>query len=60
MRGDANGNHVVDMDDVVEIRNAIMGYPLSEHYNKKAADVNEDGFVTIIDIVMLLKLHIIK
>ncbi len=60
MRGDANGNHVIDMDDVVEIRNAIMGYPPSDHYNKKAADVNEDGYVNVADIVMLLKLYIIK
>ena len=60
MRGDANGNRVIDMDDVVEIRNAIMGYPLSDHYNKKAADVNEDGYVNVADIVMLLKLYIIK
>ena len=60
MRGDANGNRVIDMDDVVEIRNAIMGYPLSDHYNKKAADLNEDGYVNVADIVMLLKLYIIK
>lgn len=59
MRGDANGNRVIDMDDVLEIRNAIMGYP-SDQYNIEAADVNEDGHVNIADIVMLLKLHIIK
>lgn len=57
--GDANSDHVVDMNDVVAIKEAIMGI-IPDNYNEQAADVNQDGVVNVADIVMLLRSFILQ
>lgn len=42
--GDVNGDGVVNIADIVEVVNSILGKP-SEGFNAKAADVNGDGIV---------------
>ena len=42
--GDANGDGVVNVADIVEVVNYITGRP-SERFNPMAADVNGDGHV---------------
>ena len=52
--GDANGDGTVDANDIVDIVNHTMGNPTSTgKFNKKAADINEDGVVNIADIVAI-------
>ena len=53
--GDANNNGVLEVDDITEIANYLMGKP-SEHFNISAADVNGDGIVNVADIVALVAL----
>ena len=48
--GDANGDGEVNISDVVEIVNYILGNP-SENLNEMAADVNGDGNITTADAV---------
>ena len=48
--GDANGDMRVNVSDIVEIVNDILGKP-SAKYNRNAADVNGDGQVNVTDIV---------
>ena len=57
--GDANNDQVVDMNDVVAIKGAIIGI-IPDNYNEQAADVNKDGDVNVADIVMLLRLFILQ
>ena len=47
--GDANGDSRVNVTDIVEIVNYIMGNP-SERFVFPAADVNDDGDVNVTDI----------
>ena len=47
--GDANGDGVVNVADIVEIINFMNGNA-SEHFNKKAADVTAEGDVDDDDI----------
>ena len=47
--GDANGDGVVNVADIVEIIN-FMNENASEHFNKKAADVTAEGDVDDDDI----------
>ena len=48
--GDANGDGEINVSDIVEIVNAILGKP-SAKFTKTAADVNGDGEVNVTDIV---------
>lgn len=43
-KGDVNGDGVVNIADVVEVINKMLGKP-SERFNSQAADVNGDGIV---------------
>ena len=52
LKGDVNGDDVVDLTDIVGIANALLGMP-SETYDAVAADVNDDGEVTAADIVAI-------
>lgn len=52
--GDANGDGIVDANDIVEIANYIMG-KASKSFIFSAADVNEDGKVDIADIIKIVK-----
>lgn len=51
--GDADGNGIVDNDDVIEVSNKILGKP-SDRFVENNADVNGDGKVNAIDIVLII------
>ena len=53
--GDANGDSRVNVTDIVEIVNYIMGNP-SERFVFPAADVNDDGDVNVTDIVGIINI----
>ncbi len=53
--GDANGDGVVDVADVVAIVNKILEKP-AENFNEKAADVNGDGVIDVSDVVGVVNL----
>mgnify|MGYP002523083944 CR=1 FL=1 len=53
--GDANGDGLVNVTDIVATVNFIMEKP-SEGFNKEAADLNGDGVVNVTDIVMMVSI----
>ena len=53
--GDANGDGVVDVADVVAIVNYILNKP-GESFNEKAADVNDDGVIDVADVVAVVNI----
>jgi len=53
--GDANGDGAVNVTDIVEMVNYILGKP-SANFNKEAADVNSDGEVNVTDIVSVVNI----
>lgn len=53
LKGDANGDGIVNAADIVEILNAIMGCP-SKLFNENNADSNSDGVVNATDIVHIV------
>ena len=52
LKGDADGNGVVNAADIVAISNYMMGNPPTG-FSKASADVNLDGIINIADIVGL-------
>lgn len=59
MKGDANGDKVVDKKDVTEVANAALNQP-SGKFVFQNADVNEDSKINAADIVLILKIIIEK
>ena len=59
IKGDANGDGIVNAADIVEVVNYIMGSP-SEKFKKKAADTNSDKTVNAADVVSLVNIIIEK
>ncbi len=57
--GDANGDGVVDVADVVAIVNKILEKP-AENFNEKAADVNGDGVIDVSDVVGVVNIILSK
>ena len=53
--GDADGSGVVDAADVIEVSNKILGKP-SAKFVEKNADVNGDGKVNAIDVVLIISM----
>ena len=53
--GDANGDGVVDVSDVVAIVNKILEKP-SASFNEQAADVNGDGVIDVSDEVAVVNI----
>ena len=53
--GDANGDGLVNVTDIVATVNFIMEKP-SDGFNKEAADLNGDGVVNVTDIVMMVSI----
>jgi len=53
--GDANGDGNVNVTDIVEIVNDILGHP-SAKFDPIAADVNSDGVVNVTDIVSVVNI----
>ena len=50
--GDANGDGIVDANDIVEVVNYIAGNP-SDNFILASADANSDGIVNAADIVVI-------
>lgn len=55
LKGDANGDGVVDVADVVAIVNKILEKP-SENFNEEAADINGDGVIDVSDVVSVVNI----
>lgn len=55
LKGDVNGDGLVNVTDIVETVNYIMEKP-SNKFNKEAADVNGDSEVNVTDIVMMVSI----
>ena len=55
IKGDVNGDTKVNVSDIVEIVNYILGKP-SERFNMIAADVSEDNIVNVTDIVRIVNM----
>ena len=55
VKGDANGDGEVNVSDIVEIVNYIMGKP-SANFVQAAADLNGDGEVNVTDIVKVVSI----
>ena len=55
LKGDVNGDNIVNAADIVEVINYIMGNP-SEKFNIIAAEMNGDGVVNIADIVQIVNI----
>ncbi len=53
--GDANGDGEVNVSDIVEIVNNIMGKP-SANFKQAAADLNGDGEINVTDIVKVVSI----
>ena len=53
--GDANGDGVMNVTDIVATVNYIMEKP-SDGFNKEAADLNGDGLVNVTDIVKMVSI----
>jgi len=58
-KADANADNAVNIADIVELVNAIMGTP-SDKFEQAAADVNGDGVVNTADIVEIVNMLIKK
>ncbi len=55
MLGDANGDGVVDVADVVAIVNYILNKP-GENFDEQAADVNNDSVIDVADVVAVVNI----
>ncbi len=55
IKGDANGDGEVNVSDIVEIVNYIMGKP-SANFKQAAADLNGDGEINVTDIVKVVSI----
>lgn len=53
--GDANGDGLVNVTDIVSTVNFIMEKP-SQDFNEYAADLNDDGVVNVTDIVKMVNI----
>ena len=53
--GDTNGDEIVNVTDIVEVVNCIMGHP-SAGFVRAAADLNGDNIVNVTDIVMIVNI----
>ena len=53
VKGDVNGDGVVNVTDIVATVNYIMEKP-SDGFNKEAADLNGDGEINVTDIVKMV------
>ena len=56
LRGDANGDGWVNIDDVSTLTNYLLGLQNLDQYQLAAADVDGDGVVTVDDVTALIDL----
>ena len=53
--GDVNGDGLINLADVVELVDFVLGYHQNEEaFDKVAADINGDGSINVADIVELI------
>ena len=57
IKGDANGDHEVNIKDAVSVVNYLFGSP-SENFVPEAADINEDDCITITDAVGIVNISL--
>ena len=55
IRGDANGDGVVDVADVVAVVNKILG-KASDNFNEEAANINGDDAIDVADVVGIVNI----
>ncbi|MBR5101659.1 MAG: leucine-rich repeat protein, partial [Muribaculaceae bacterium] len=55
LKGDVNGDGVVDVRDVTTLINHILGYPVTV-FIPEAADINEDGEIDVQDVTAIINL----
>ncbi len=55
IKGDANNDKKVDVEDIVSIVNKILNEP-ADNFVEKAADVNNDGKIDIEDVVAIVNI----
>ena len=55
LKGDANGDGILNVADVLTVVNHLLG-STAAHFNQEAADVNGDGAVNMTDIAELAKI----
>lgn len=53
--GDANGDKEVNVVDIVEVVNDILGHPTA-NFVRAAADLNGDGEIDVMDVVMIVSI----
>ena len=53
--GDANGDDAVDMKDVLLVRKAVAGLPITETYIEFCADTNSDNLTDMKDVLAIRK-----
>ena len=53
MRGDVDGNEIINIGDVTLLIDYIMGIEDLDYYQLKAADVDGDGNVGVVDVTVL-------
>jgi len=54
-KGDVDGNGLVNVNDVLMIVNIIAGHRAPEAVQLRAADMNDDGRIDVLDIVQLIR-----
>lgn len=55
LRGDANGDGIVDITDVVSVVNYILDRP-SDRFNFAGADINNSGDINVVDVVGIVNI----
>lgn len=54
LMGDANGDGVIDIADVTDMINYILGKPTSSSFTVYTADMNNDGVIDIFDVTLVV------
>ena len=54
-KGDANGDGTINVEDIVDVVNYIVGSP-SELFRETLADANDDGIVNVADILKIVNI----
>ena len=56
LKGDFNHDEQINVVDIVQIVNHILGGDYISYYQQWASDINEDGAINIVDIVLLVNI----
>ena len=50
-----NHQFIIDIIDIVLMVNIIIGQNTSETYSMEAADMNQDGSINVLDVILLIQ-----